>query len=36
VLSAGIALRALGLVLRNVRALKALHAARTGTMEQAP
>ncbi|WP_316149120.1 TRAP transporter small permease [Cupriavidus sp. BIC8F] len=36
VLSAGIALRALGLVLRNVRALKALHAARTGTLEQAP
>jgi TRAP-type C4-dicarboxylate transport system permease small subunit len=36
VLSAGIALRALGLVLRNVRALKALHAARAGTLEQAP
>lgn len=34
-LSAGIALRALGLAVRNVRALKALHAARAGATEAA-
>ncbi|CAJ92466.1 TRAP-type C4-dicarboxylate transport system, small permease component YiaM [Cupriavidus necator] len=35
VLSAGIALRALGLVLRNVRALKALHEGKATTTEKA-
>jgi len=35
VLSAGIALRALGLVLRNVRALKALHEGKITTAEKA-